>query len=295
MKKSHIFGISIILSGCIVIFLINEEFQEDKQEEIEDSLNKIELVYSKSFGGFGTEESRFNGPHGIDIFQNKIFVLDNQNGRIQVFLNDGSFDSQIPIGTSSHGMAVIKDRIFIVETYNYKILSYDHKGNLLNEFPISYSRDIEADSQFIYALEPHKKQISVFDHFGNFNFAFPVHEIVHYINSDDDKIIVSGPPPSLSIVPEIIVLNKYDGMIETRFNTSAQARGADIFQNQIFLVDGDQIKIFDLKGNNLASIGNTGEGLGEFISPSQIEFNDNFLYVLDHQNHRVQVLKIIQE
>ena len=68
-----------------------------------------------------------------------------------------------------------------------------------------------------------------------------------------------------------------------------------IFQNQIFLVDGDQIKIFDMEGNNLTSMGDTGEGFGEFISPSQIEFNDNFLYVLDHQNHRVQVLKIIQE
>jgi DNA-binding beta-propeller fold protein YncE len=269
-----------------------EELSKEKRVEKKD---EIKLVFSNSFGKFGIEQGEFNAPHSIDFFDDKIFVLDAENNRIQVFLTDGSFHSKIPVEPNAHGIAVSEDKIFIAETYKYRVSTYTHDGKIINQFPITFSRDLEADSEFLYILEPHQKQVSVYNHDGEFNFALPVHENVHYLNSDNDKIVVSGPHPSIAMTPEIIIINKKDGTVESRFNTSQNARGSDIYQEKVFLVEGDQIKILNMKGEVLAEIGSTGKGNGEFSLPTQIEFDNNFVYVLDHQNHRIQILSVIYE
>lgn len=307
-KKIIIFSvIGVIIFGVIGIIyeLENEEPIKNNNEilsqeklSIEKRLEKkdeIKLVFSNSFGKFGVEQGEFNAPHSIDFFDNKIFVLDAENNRIQVFLTDGSFHSEIPVKPNAHGIAVSEDKIFIAETYKYRISIYTYDGKIINQFPITYSRDLEVDSEFLYILEPHQKQVSVYTHDGEFNFALPVHENVHYLNSDKDKIIVSGPHPSITMTPEIIIINKKDGTVESRFNTSQNVRGSDIYQEKVFVVEGDQIKILNMKGEVLAEIGSTGKGDGEFRLPTQIEFDDNYLYVLDHQNHRIQILSVIYE
>lgn len=61
---------------------------------------------------------------------------------------------------------------------------------------------------------------------------------------------------------------------------------------QIFVADTEahQIKIFDLAGELLQTIGQRGDGAGEFNYPTHIAIFDEKLYVTDTMNARIQVL-----
>lgn len=61
---------------------------------------------------------------------------------------------------------------------------------------------------------------------------------------------------------------------------------------RIFVADTEahQIKVFDLAGELLTTLGKRGDGVGEFNYPTHIAIFDEKLYVTDTMNARVQVL-----
>lgn len=65
-------------------------------------------------------------------------------------------------------------------------------------------------------------------------------------------------------------------------------------QGNIYILDGGNHRIqkFDSEGNYLATIGNRGQGPGEFYLPLSLDIDSKgYLYVSDPQNQRVQILK----
>lgn len=61
---------------------------------------------------------------------------------------------------------------------------------------------------------------------------------------------------------------------------------------RLFVADTEthQIKVFDLEGKLLKTLGKRGEGVGEFNYPTHIALSDQKLYVTDTMNARIQVL-----
>lgn len=61
---------------------------------------------------------------------------------------------------------------------------------------------------------------------------------------------------------------------------------------RLFVADTEshQIKVFDLEGKLLKTLGKRGEGVGEFNYPTHIAISDDKLYVTDTMNARIQVL-----
>ena len=261
--------------------------------------NYRQQIFLNSIGDIGNDEVEFNAPHGIDFFGNELFVLDCDNcfdgNKIRIFSSDGIPLSKFSIGTKcASGIAVTNEKIFVADTCNYKIKSFDHNGNFLNEFGVSWTRDLEADEKFVYVMEPHQAAIPIYNHNGKLVDELHAHENLHYLNSYDNKLIASGPHPTVSISPEIMIFDKERRTVDSRFPTSDNAHGAAMFENHVFLIDGDKIQIFDLKGELLSEF-NLEKNNEESYFFTQIEVNNDILYVLDTHGSNIQILEIIYE
>jgi DNA-binding beta-propeller fold protein YncE len=64
----------------------------------------------------------------------------------------------------------------------------------------------------------------------------------------------------------------------------------------VFVADtgGHRVVVFDEKGNLLQRIGAKGTAEGFFQAPRDVAANDDFLYVLDSGNSRVQKFKVVR-
>jgi hypothetical protein len=91
-----------------------------------------------------------------------------------------------------------------------------------------------------------------------------------------------------------MIFDKEKRTLDYRFPTSDNANGAAIFQNHVFLIAGDKIQIFDLKGNLLSEY-NLEKNSEESYPFTQIEVNNDILYVLNTQNNNIQILEMIYE
>ena len=150
----------------------------------------INIKFLKSIIGFDEE---FDKPHGMDIFDEKLFVLDTNNSRIQVFTINGIFSYEFSIDTrTAQGIAVTEKRIFVVDTLDRRVLSFSHDGEFIKKWDIDWSRDIDADETFVYVLEPNLGKIRIFNHNGIEIKSIIVGPHPHYINLHEKKIIISG-------------------------------------------------------------------------------------------------------
>ena len=215
--------------------------------------------------------------------------------KIRIFSSDGIPLSKFSIGTKcASGIAATNEKIFVADTCNYGIKSFDYNGNFLNEFGVSWTRDLEADEEFVYVMEPHQAAIPIYNHNGKLVDELHAHNNLHYLNSYDNKLIASGPHPTVSISPEIMIFDKERKTVDSRFSTSDNAHGAAIFENHAFLIDGDKIQIFDLKGNLLSEY-NLEKNSEESSLFTQIEVNNGIFYVLNTHGNNIQILEMIYE
>ncbi len=92
-----------------------------------------------SWGGKGEDEGLFNGPTHLAFANDRLYVSDTLNSRIQVFASDGGFirafgrrgiyfgDMPRPKGVAVDGSG----RVYVVESYYDYLLVYDAEGRLL--------------------------------------------------------------------------------------------------------------------------------------------------------------------
>ena len=295
-------AVSVIVILTIFIILNSNEFELNSS-----NITKTSLISEVKFLGIietvGREEGQLDTPSGIQFFNNQLFVIDAGNNRIQIFSEDLDFKSTIDISQYQfgvpRGIAVTSDKIFVAYDFSanssgmYEIHSFDYDGDFLSKFPISWTTDLEADEDFVYVLEPHRRAIQIYDHVGTFTNKFEAHENVHYINSNQNKLILSGPHSSVNISPEVMIYDKNSGVLEKRFPTDGLATGSAITENNVFLLELDIIKIFDFDGNLIYE-----HDLEIGISDTQyyeIEIDDDIVYVSDEIGHSIQILKLIYE
>ena len=106
--------------------------------------------------------------------------------------------------------------------------------------------------------------------------------------TDDFELVQSFTSPHQNVCETTNTFTK-----ETDCNTSLRnlPTSLAILDEKIFVSYGFQndIQIFDLNGDFIKKIGQTGDGQGEFIDPFDIISNENELFVLDSGNQRIQV------
>jgi len=182
------------------------------------------------FGRKGGDDGAFQFPGAIAVDdQDRIYVVDTDNHRIQRFTAEGDFDATwgrrgaFPgLLTSPTGIDVVGDRIYVSEALNHRISVFDLDGRYLyqwgmhamiprqGEGRIHYPASIDVDAEATRAVvaEPFERRIQYFERFpGGLEEAraaqMPSKQDIRshfgpFISGEDD-LLVMGEPESGSI------------------------------------------------------------------------------------------------
>ncbi|BFZ02298.1 hypothetical protein BsWGS_05337 [Bradybaena similaris] len=273
------------------------------------------------FGQRGSGTVEFTWPRGVAVspLEDKIYVADSSNHRVQVFDNtgrfqkcfgsygqgDGEFDCLAGIAINGLGQVIIADR------YNHRVQIFDRNGRFQNAFgsegssegQLNYPWGVACDNMgFIYVCDKENHRVQVFQSngtfvrmFGQFGNRTGQFENPHYIAvSPDNKVYVSD-----SSNHRIQVFSMYGDFLFS-FGTCGVLRGQMKFprgiavDNQGFVVVADsgnnRIQIFRADGRFYTMFGSWGSENGHFkgLEGLAILANGNVV-VSDRENHRIQI------
>ena len=182
--------------------LISFRCYSDKIRKSIDEIDLIELIpeyvgrehpiLSKCKTGSGKGE--FHNPRGItfDKIQNKVYVCDSSNHRIQVFDTNGKFlhsfgDDKLQ---KPFGICVSKDFVFVTDEVKKCVMKFTLEGIFKNSFDGTKQffsiRGIDCCDKFLYICDGGYQEILVFDlnlkyikDFGSGKIRIPIDVSIH--------------------------------------------------------------------------------------------------------------------
>ncbi|MHA7648008.1 fibronectin type III domain-containing protein [Nitrosopumilus sp. S4] len=272
-----------------------------------------EPEFSFKFGDTGNGNTEFNNPTDVilDINSKNIYVVDNNNNRINVFDDDGDYYFQYG---SFCDMAA-------VQNCNSNTDGANENGDGQFNNPLSIA--IDALGKF-YVVDSGNERIQVFDDDGEFQSKFGSSDSGddEYLGSANSIVIQDGTRKIFVSDTERDSISIFDS--SENFVTSFDSfNGNDDFQNptgliidngndMLYVVDSgnDRIIVFELvTGTTCPSgtvesvdgicyvkeFGTTGSDEGEFDDPTGLAFDEtnDLLYVSDTDNNRIQIFNII--
>ncbi len=279
----------------------------------------IQIAYAEpefafKFGSLGTNDDELDNPTDLILDKNgkNVYVIDNQNNRINAFEDDGdddfiygSFCDIVSIqdcndnadgadedgdGQFNSPISIARDalgKFFVVDSDNSRVQIFDDDGEFQSKFGSSDSGDdeylgsavgivIQESSRDIFVSDVKRDSISVFDSTGNFKFKFD-----SFDGNDDFK------NPTNMII---------DNSEEMLFVTDTRNDRIVIFE----LVDGTTCPSGTVESVDgvcfVKEFGSAGSDEGEFDDPTGLAYDSvkDLLYVADTDNNRIQIFEIIE-
>ena len=243
------------------------------------SISGIQYSYAQSFEhvlSFGSGDTvPFSNPTGITTTPTHIFIVDSSNNRVQIFDINGNYITQFGSGGNGTGEFNASVRIttnnihlFVADTDNNRVQIFDINGNYVNQFGSVGSANGQFDSPFgittnnthLFVADTDNNRVQIFDINGNYLSQFGL-----------------------------------SGTGDGQFN---QPRGITTNSTHLFVSDSlnHRVQIFDINGQYVDQFGGTGpgtngrgNGTGEFVFPYGITSTYPHIYVVDGNNHRVQI------
>ncbi len=226
--------------------------------------------YILSFGGFGSMEGRFRTPAGISIDRDEnILISDWQNHRIQKFSPDGVFISSFGRHGSKDGelnsptgIAIDKNGyIYVSDLGNKRVQKFNRDWKFIK----SFGADILKEPFAIHITS--REEIVVGELSG-------------------DRIVLFGQDENL------IKSVGSEGTGDGEFLWASSV--ANDSNENIYITDfwNSRIQIFSKDLKFISSFGKFGRGVGEFDGISSLTIADEFLFVCDYFNHRIQRFRI---
>ena len=136
-------------------------------------------IYLLQFGCYGSGKGRLNGPTGVVVRDDRVFVADRDNGRVSVFHLNGRFSRIIGSGHLSKpwGVAVTtNNRLLVADYTNNCIFRFTLDGAYVDKFgdghlscPVAISTDLH---DLVLVSENGKHRVSVFGKDGTFIHKF---------------------------------------------------------------------------------------------------------------------------
>ncbi|MBI6546987.1 MAG: protein kinase [Cyanobacteria bacterium NC_groundwater_1444_Ag_S-0.65um_54_12] len=274
------------------------------------------LAFSQIFGKGGPGHGEFTQARGIAFDnQDRLYVADTENGRVQIFDIQGRFINQIKASPNKEcfrfprSVAIsVQGIVYITDDLDYRIYKFATDGQPLGIWrrvragdvqPTIPSRILVALQGIIYLAEPNNRRVLLFD-----------------INENPLGIISEGltAPCGLALDADgqLFVIDAANAMVNVYNNArklkmSFGQKGTgpgefsvprdvvvDNFAN-IYVADtlNHRIQVFDASGKHVLSLGQKGTKINEFNGPEGLLIGpDDRLYVADRGNGRVQVFHI---
>ena len=144
-----------------------------------------ELV--KSVGKKGRNVGEFNGAVGVMYYNNKVYVCDNGNGRVQVFDSNLNFVRSFGHGVGPGQLKVPCDidfdtqgNIYVVDSCQHEVLVFGDDGQYLRHFgegergkgELTDPEGLCVSGDYVYVTERYNHRVSVFRTSGEFVHSF---------------------------------------------------------------------------------------------------------------------------
>jgi DNA-binding beta-propeller fold protein YncE len=249
----------------------------DSKPTNRESPSDLKITYLGTIGSQGSTSGKFLNPGSIEFspWDNRIFVSDMHNKRIQVFDTNGRFNSSWSDesggkGEFNHpgdiGVDLVTGNVYVSDIDSNTIQKFDASGKFMTKWgstgigdgQFNQAGDIAVDTakRFVYVTDVHNNRVQKFDTNGNFI----------------TKWGSTGAGDGQFRFPTGITIDE-NGMIYV----------ADTFN--------DRIQKFDTNGNFITKWG-SGTGAGSFNRPDGITYDlgSQLLYIADRKNKSIQVL-----
>lgn len=237
------------------------------------------FVFDSTFGSSGSNSGEFSHPRGMTIIGDRIYIVDSDNHRIQVFDTAGGFIDEFgQFGSgagefkSPSGISTDGTNIYVADA-NDRIQVLDKDGNSLFTF-----------GQFGAGPGDFRNPNGVLVHGGKVYVADATNNRVEVLD------LVGNPVNSLAFDTEFGSFGTGNGQFD-------QTIGLAAANNRLYVSDrlNHRVQIFDILNNfnYLGEFGSSGTNPGQFNRPDGlfIDGKDN-LFVADSNNHRIQVFDL---
>ena len=234
-------------------------------------------TFQSTLGGPGTGNGQFQDPTDVAVHtaSGRIYVVDNDNNRIQVFDSTGSF--QLAWGTTGSGdgqflgpsSIVINQStgdVYVVDTGNHRIQRFDASG----DFELTWGEEGEDNGQFFTPA-----YLAINQSTGNVYVTDSSYYRVQQFTADGAYVRQWG------------FLGTGDGQF-----IFPAGIGVNSATGQVYVVDqgNSRIQRFSATGVFETKWGITGSGNGQFSTPLGLTLDSaGRVYVGDYGNSRVQV------
>ncbi len=308
----------------------DKDFGKDTKakEEFERRARALKPVFITSestFGSRGDGTGQFNEPRAIAVDQQgNIYVADTLNHRIQKFSPQGEFlkawgeaGKEQGQFDKPKGIAVGPDgNVYVSDTWNHRIQVFDPEGNFLKTWGESgcgpdtafwapKGMDFDADGN-IYLTNTGCHQIHKFTKDGA-----PIKKAGYKSAQDTDVLGGLHEPVGLAVGPnqKIYVCDTANHRIQV-FSKDLKPLdqykvwGWNDFYTEPFVVIDDNGTLFvsDSSNNRIMKFSSDGElekvwgrkgtGSGQFNRPRGMDIKDGKLYIVDCDNHRIQIFDL---
>ena len=141
----------------------------------------------ESIGEKGRNVGEFNGAVGVMYYNNKVYVCDNGNGRVQVFDSNLNYVRSFGHGVGPGQLKVPWDidfdaqgNMYVVDYSQHEVLVFDDDGQYLRRFgegeqgkgELTDPQGLCVSGDYVYVTEHYNHRVSVFRTSGDFVHSF---------------------------------------------------------------------------------------------------------------------------
>lgn len=218
--------------------------------------------------GGGIPTGMFFAPTYLNVQQQRLYVADSKNNRVQAFIRGNVF--QLAFGGFGQnerefdqpaGVCTIEENLFVVDSLNARVQIFDSKGNYKSQFgsfgsePGNFNTptDIATDGSKLYVLDTGNSRVQVFDTVGKYLSSFGA-----------------------------------QGSEDAHFN---RPLGIEVSKGKIYIADtgNNRVQIFSDSGTFVSVFGFGGTEEKAFHQPKGIAFYEDKVYIVDSGNKRIHI------
>ncbi len=308
MKIKHLLSVVIVLVlvtiGVVTFFAYRGQDPSSSAAEIPRLLYVIEPI---------AEREELKEPTcAVTDNNGKVYVSDSGNRQIKVFTVNGKFRYAFNKAGKGNmleypsGIVILNNgNLLVADTKKRALYEFASGGRFVKEWAAARGKIMPGfmaigPDENIYVSDLAGRQVVVFDKEGNVLRKLKPQNVTldspQGIALADRQTVIVGDNANYNVKilgPDGQLKSLFDGgprFALTTVKGIARDAGGRIYVAETL---ANVIRVFDDRGNELMSFGQTGGRPGEFMFPTGISIDKkNRLYVVDQGNNRIQVYQI---
>jgi DNA-binding beta-propeller fold protein YncE len=261
------------ISGLLLVSICSGQMKHSA--DISHSGRVKVIPCRQLFNITGSDKKPFNQPSAIDVFNDRIFVLDGVNSRVAVFDSEGAFlfdfgdagsdpgEFKAPLGLSVD----YQGKIYVADSGNHRIQIFDTKGNLLTYFALKEDRygDLADPTDVVFDKKNNRLLI---------------------VDNDNHRLLVYTPDGKF--IKEIGEVGFDNGQFRYPYSITLDGKW------NFYVVDvlNTRVQVFSPQGESLRTIGEWGIEKGQFFRPQGIAIDDKGRVFVSESYQKIGVIQV---